>query len=243
MRFVSPMREGRSSRWRKSATAFGLASSRARRDIGPATPAARRSTPPSPNVIQIRVGVRCITTIASVWKESGCGTPFARSQDASVHARRALTVALAVGATTAIFSVVHGVLLRELPYRQPSEVFWIWSDQPGRDRTPFNVPDFIDYRDGDTTLSASPASSPRARTSPSSAAERVQGHSRDRKPVRRAGREARGSDVCCSLPTNGPAPITSSSSPNRSGCAGSAPIRPSSAARSGSTANSTRSSA
>src|SRR5215831_12235916 len=63
------------------------------------------------------------------------------------------TVALTVGATTAIFSVVHGVLLRQLPYRNPEQVFWIWSDQPGRDRTPFNVPDFIDYRDSTRTLS------------------------------------------------------------------------------------------
>ena len=31
-------------------------------------------------------------------------------------------------------------------------MFWVWSDQPGRDRTPFNVPDFIDYRDGARTL-------------------------------------------------------------------------------------------
>jgi len=81
------------------------------------------------------------------------------------HAARALTttpafavgavatVALAVGATTAIFSVVYGVLLRQLPFRDADRVFWIWSDQPGRDRTPFNVPDFLDYRDGTRTLS------------------------------------------------------------------------------------------
>src|SRR5215813_5729971 len=63
-----------------------------------------------------------------------------------------VTIALTVGATTAIFSVVYGVLLRQLPYRDAERVFWIWSDQPGRDRTPFNVPDFIEYRDGAGTL-------------------------------------------------------------------------------------------
>ncbi len=62
------------------------------------------------------------------------------------------TVALAVGATTAIFSVVYGVLLRQLPYRDVERVFWIWSDQQGRDQSPFNVPDFIDYRDRTRTL-------------------------------------------------------------------------------------------
>ncbi len=62
------------------------------------------------------------------------------------------TVALTVGATTSIFSLVYGVLLRELPYRNAAQIFWIWSDQPGRDRTPFNVPDFVDYRDSNRTL-------------------------------------------------------------------------------------------
>jgi putative ABC transport system permease protein len=63
-----------------------------------------------------------------------------------------LTIALAVGATTAIFSVVYAVLLRQLPYQHVDRVFWMWSDQPGRDRSPFNVPDFIDYRDRARTL-------------------------------------------------------------------------------------------
>src|SRR5689334_11118414 len=88
----------------------------------------------------------------------------------------ALTVALTVGATTAIFSVVYGVLLRQLPYRGIERVFWIWSDQPGRDRTPFNVPDFIDYRDSTRALSGFAgffASS--ANLSDEAAAERVQG--------------------------------------------------------------------
>lgn len=86
------------------------------------------------------------------------------------------TVALTVGATTAIFSVVYGVLLRQLPYRNVEQVFWIWSDQPGRDRTPFNVPDFIDYRDSTRTLSGFAGFfAYGANLSDESAAERVQG--------------------------------------------------------------------
>src|SRR5215831_20665345 len=64
-----------------------------------------------------------------------------------------LTVALTVGATTAIFSVVYGVLMRQLPYRDAQQLFWIWVDVPGRGRTGFNVPDFIDYRNSNRTLS------------------------------------------------------------------------------------------
>jgi putative ABC transport system permease protein len=63
-----------------------------------------------------------------------------------------VTIALTVGATTAVFSAVYAVLLRQLPYQHVERVFWLWSDQPGRDRSPFNVPDFIDYRDGVRTL-------------------------------------------------------------------------------------------
>jgi putative ABC transport system permease protein len=87
-----------------------------------------------------------------------------------------VTVALTVGSTTAIFSVVYGVLLRQLPFRNVGQVFWIWSDQPGRDRTPFNVPDFIDYRDSVRTLSGFAGYfSDSANLSDEAAAERVQG--------------------------------------------------------------------
>src|SRR5882672_5941013 len=87
-----------------------------------------------------------------------------------------VTVALTVGTTTAIFSVVYGVLLRQLPYRHVEQVFWIWSDQPGRDRTPFNVPDFIDYRDSARTLSGFAGFfAYSANLSDEAAAERVQG--------------------------------------------------------------------
>ncbi len=87
-----------------------------------------------------------------------------------------VTVALTVGATTAIFSVVYGVLLRQLPYRGATRLFWIWSDQPGRDRTPFNVPDFIDYRDSTRTLSGFAGFfAYGANLSDEAAAERIQG--------------------------------------------------------------------
>jgi predicted permease len=87
-----------------------------------------------------------------------------------------VTIALTVGATTAIFSVVYGVLLRQLPYRHVEQVFWIWSDRPGRDRAPFNVPDFIDYRDASRTLSGFAGFFvDSANLSDEAAAERVQG--------------------------------------------------------------------
>jgi putative ABC transport system permease protein len=87
-----------------------------------------------------------------------------------------LTVALTVGTTTAIFSVVYAVLLRQLPYRNVEQLFWVWSDQSGRDRSPFNVPDFIDYRDSIQTLSGFAGFfAYSANLSDEAAAERVQG--------------------------------------------------------------------
>src|SRR5262245_3163770 len=87
-----------------------------------------------------------------------------------------LTIALTVGTTTAMFSVVYGVLLRQLPYRDPSRLFWIWSDQTGRDRAPFNVPDFVDYRDSVRSLSGLAGFfAYAANLSDEAAAERVQG--------------------------------------------------------------------
>jgi hypothetical protein len=59
-----------------------------------------------------------------------------------------LTLALGIGATTTIFSVVHGVLLRPLPYRDTDRVVTLsqWSQVKGIDE-PATPANFLDWRE------------------------------------------------------------------------------------------------
>jgi hypothetical protein len=59
-----------------------------------------------------------------------------------------ITLALGIGANTAIFSVVNAVLLRALPYKNSDGLVLLWSDEraSGGQRDQVSFTDVDDYR-------------------------------------------------------------------------------------------------
>ena len=64
------------------------------------------------------------------------------------------TLALGIGANTALFSVVSAVLLRPLPYPEPDRLVRVWTAQPeaGLPRSGTALPDYRAWRSGNRTF-------------------------------------------------------------------------------------------
>ncbi|HZO56660.1 MAG TPA: ADOP family duplicated permease [Bryobacteraceae bacterium] len=69
-------------------------------------------------------------------------------RDRSFTLTAALTLALGIGATTAVFSVVDAVLLRPLPYADQDRLLMLWTDDPKHNvhEEGTSLPNFLDWK-------------------------------------------------------------------------------------------------
>jgi putative ABC transport system permease protein len=64
-----------------------------------------------------------------------------------------LTLALGIGANTAIFSVLNAVVLRPLPYAEPDRLVMVWETSPGDNKRSAAPGNFVDWRSQTTSFS------------------------------------------------------------------------------------------
>src|SRR5580698_4421800 len=71
-----------------------------------------------------------------------------------------LTLALGIGATSGVFSVVNGVLLQPLPYAHPEQLVSLSESKPNFATCSIPWPNFVDWKKNNTTFSSMAISRP-----------------------------------------------------------------------------------
>ncbi len=97
--------------------------------------------------------LRGVGWIETLWQDVRFGLRMLR-KNPGFTAAAALTMALGIGAVTAIFSVVNGVLLRPMPFPDADRLVMVWeADRKMPDRLgPIGLLRFLDWEDQSTTL-------------------------------------------------------------------------------------------
>ena len=75
-----------------------------------------------------------VLALRSLWRAPG------------VTLTAAATLAIGIGANTAIFSAVHAILLRPLPFHEPDRLLRLYETEATPGQYPFAGPDFVDWR-------------------------------------------------------------------------------------------------
>ena len=88
------------------------------------------------------------SVLEGIWQDARYGLRFLRRSPGFLSVA-VLTLALGIGANTAIFSIVNAVLLRSLPFREPDRLVKIFFNNPGigLHGVRFSVPEMNDLRD------------------------------------------------------------------------------------------------
>ena len=105
--------------------------------------------------------------LRQAWRALGAHLPFA--------ATAVLITALAIGANTAVFSLVNAVLVSPLPFPNASQLVEISGRRIGVDRDPISLPDYLDLRDQNGSLEILAAAFQWSANVTGGEAERLQG--------------------------------------------------------------------
>jgi putative ABC transport system permease protein len=86
--------------------------------------------------------------LTDLWQDLRCTMRMSLKQP-GFAATVVLTLALGIGATTAIFSAIYGVLLKPLPFTEPDRLVGMWHTAPelGFDRFQQSPSTYFTYRD------------------------------------------------------------------------------------------------
>lgn len=93
-----------------------------------------------------------VTFLESLIQDVRCGVRMLR-KNAGFSLIAILTLALGIGANTAIFSVVYGVLLEPLPYHDPARLILLNETTPRVGMVSVSDPNFLDWRSQSHTFS------------------------------------------------------------------------------------------
>ena len=86
--------------------------------------------------------------VQTLWSEVRAAARLARRQPLFTSLLVAV-LALGIGASVAMFSVLNAVVLRPLPYGSPQQLMWLSSIRPDGSRGPFTIQDYVDLRERD----------------------------------------------------------------------------------------------